>query len=465
MSTPEDVNKNNLENKEIPKVNPENLEQKEVSKEELLTYLDEEGKSFKNETSEEINKSNSIDLDQSTFEKIKNETGVEKELETINQEAENVISESKNELANENAETTPPELQQELNKLKFLQEERIRLQNRYDELEKEYNENFQLVSKKELSWYESEMSSIHNKLDNMRYSIPELEKKIETFKNPVIESKEQKENIEQNERIAEESKNEFIPEDKNSHKFRDFLTSKGHDVISVENENSDDTKQNSEIETADQKSNSEKQNAENSVSTFPNKEEVDKIFKENYLKFLTQDFSSEKSMAEKFNLLQNKLEGLDNENRLHGISARQLVEISKSVIRGERNLKDISDYSFSIDQNQIPLTLTDIVRNLLTEKAFMMTNIDSFRKIMNTFDFDVEEMNMANEKLDLIKSGKYVDPTDLRDSKLFEFVKKANEIMGLKKPEKRNTDSQWTDLNNPPTRWDKNAKPGDKIRP
>ncbi len=93
MTTPED--KNNLENNEVPKVTPENLEQKEISQEELLNYLDNEEKSFKNETSEEINKSNSVDLDQPTFEKIKNETGVEEELNTINQEAEKYINEAR----------------------------------------------------------------------------------------------------------------------------------------------------------------------------------------------------------------------------------------------------------------------------------------------------------------------------------------------------------------------------------
>jgi hypothetical protein len=379
MSTPEDVNKNNLENKEIPKVNPENLEQKEVSKEELLTYLDEEGKSFKNETSEEINKSNSIDLDQPTFEKIKNETGVEKELETINQEVENVISESKNELANENAETTSPELQQELNKLKFLQEERIRLQNRYDELEKGYKENFQLVSKKELSWYESEMSSIHNKLDNMRYSIPELEKKIETFKNPTMESKEPQK-LEQSETVSNEQ-------------------------LSI----------------------SETEKTENPISATSNEVEVAKnneVVKENYLKFLTQDFSEEKSMAEKFNSLQEKLQNLDNAGRLSKISSRQLMETAKDVIRGEKNLNDLGELSFNLDKIPVDINLKDIIRDLLVEKAFMTTNFDSFKKIANAFDFNDEEKRVINEKLELIQSGKYVDPKEWQQSLQIDFKSK-----------------------------------------
>lgn len=420
MSTPEDVNKNNLENKEIPKVNPENLEQKEVSKEELLTYLDEEGKSFKNETSEEINKSNSIDLDQPTFEKIKNETGVEKELETINQEAENVISESKNELANENAETTSPELQQELNKLKFLQEERIRLQNRYDELEKGYKENFQLVSKKELSWYESEMSSIHNKLDNMRYSIPELEKKIETFKNPIMESKESQK-LEQSETVSNEQLNI-----------------------------------------------SETEKTENPISATSNEVEVAKnneAVKENYLKFLTQDFSEEKSMAEKFNSLQEKLQNLDNAGRLSKISSRQLMETAKDVIRGEKNLNDLGELSFNLDKIPVDINLKDTIRDLLVEKAFMTTNFDSFKKIANAFDFNDEEKRVINEKLELIQSGKYVDPKEWQDSATnrdqfnnpYGLISKANEIMGLKKPV-QNTSPQFTDLNNPPAGWNPNSR-------
>lgn len=420
MSTPEDVNKNNLENKEIPKVNPENLEQKEVSKEELLTYLDEEGKSFKNETSEEINKSNSIDLDQPTFEKIKNETGVEKELETINQEVENVISESKNELANENAETTSLELQQELNKLKFLQEERIRLQNRYDELEKGYKENFQLVSKKELSWYESEMSSIHNKLDNMRYSIPELEKKIETFKNPTMESKESQK-LEQSETVSNEQLNI-----------------------------------------------SETEKTENPISATSNEIEVaenNEVVKENYLKFLTQDFSEEKSMAEKFNSLQEKLQNLDNAGRLSKISSRQLMETAKDVIRGEKNLNDLGELSFNLDKIPVDINLKDIIRDLLVEKAFMTTNFDSFKKIANAFDFNDEEKRVINEKLELIQSGKYVDPKEWQDSATnrdqfnnpYGLISKANEIMGLKKPV-QNTSPQFTDLNNPPAGWNPNSR-------
>lgn len=420
MSTPEDINKNNLENNEVPKVTPEKLEQKEISQEEFLNYLDEEGKSFKNETTEEINKSNSIDLDQPTFEKVKNETGVEEELETINQEAEKVISESKNELTNESTENISPELQQELNKLKFLQEEKIRLQNRYDELEKGYKENFQLVSKKELSWYESEMSSIHNKLDNMRYSIPELEKKIETLKNPIIESKESQK-VEQNEIASNEQLNITETED-----------------------------------------------VENPISSTSNEVEIAKnneLLKENYLKFLTQDFSAEKSMAEKFNSLQEKLQNLDDAGRLGKISARQLMETAKDVIRGEKNLNDLGELSFNVDKIPVDINLKDTIRDLLVEKAFMMTNIDSFKKIVNALDFDDEQKKILNEKLEMIQSGKFVDPKEWQDSVTnreqfnnpYGLISRANEIMGLKKPVQNNS-PQFTDLNNPPSGWNPNSR-------
>ena len=96
MTTPE--NKNNLENNEIPKVTPENLEPKEISLEELLEYSNNEGVVFKNETAEEMEKSNSVNLDKETFEKIKNETGVENELAEIDKESEKIIAESQQEI-------------------------------------------------------------------------------------------------------------------------------------------------------------------------------------------------------------------------------------------------------------------------------------------------------------------------------------------------------------------------------
>ncbi len=93
--TPEDITKNNQENNETPKASQENIEQKEISQEEFLNWLDNEGNNFRQETQQELSKSNSVDLDQSTFEKIKNETGIESDLNTLNQEAEKHIDEAR----------------------------------------------------------------------------------------------------------------------------------------------------------------------------------------------------------------------------------------------------------------------------------------------------------------------------------------------------------------------------------
>ncbi len=108
MTTPENPNpiKNNLENTEAPKMTPENLEPKEISNEELLDYSKNEEVAFKNETTEEMEKSNSVNLDEETFEKVKNETGVEQELAEIDKEAETAIAESQQEI---NQDTKTPE--------------------------------------------------------------------------------------------------------------------------------------------------------------------------------------------------------------------------------------------------------------------------------------------------------------------------------------------------------------------
>jgi hypothetical protein len=87
-------NLNNLENAEILKLNLEKVEQKEVSQEELLNWLDNEGAKFKLETQEELSKSNTVNLDQSTFEKIKNETNIENDLNVITLEAQRAVNEA-----------------------------------------------------------------------------------------------------------------------------------------------------------------------------------------------------------------------------------------------------------------------------------------------------------------------------------------------------------------------------------
>lgn len=97
----EDINKNNLENNEAPKPSQENIEQKEISQEEFLNWLDNEGNSFKQETQTELAKANSVDIDQPTFEKIKNETNVENDLNSLDQEVAELILEEKQQVTKE----------------------------------------------------------------------------------------------------------------------------------------------------------------------------------------------------------------------------------------------------------------------------------------------------------------------------------------------------------------------------
>lgn len=85
----------NVENKEISKPSPENVEQVEISQEEFLSYLDDESNLFKQETQEELDIINSFDLDQSTFNKIKNETNIENDLNELNKELEEIIFQAK----------------------------------------------------------------------------------------------------------------------------------------------------------------------------------------------------------------------------------------------------------------------------------------------------------------------------------------------------------------------------------
>ena len=91
MTTPEDTNKIILKIKKFQKLTLK-IWNKKKSQRGALSYLDDEENKFKSETSDEISGANSINLDEPTFEKVKNETNVEQDLNTINQEAENVIS-------------------------------------------------------------------------------------------------------------------------------------------------------------------------------------------------------------------------------------------------------------------------------------------------------------------------------------------------------------------------------------
>ncbi len=97
--------KNSLENNEVPKVTPEKIKEKDISQEEFLNWIDNEGNLFKQETREEFNKTNSVELDQPTFEKIKNETGVEEELNILNEEAANSLDTAKKSVFELNTES------------------------------------------------------------------------------------------------------------------------------------------------------------------------------------------------------------------------------------------------------------------------------------------------------------------------------------------------------------------------
>lgn len=103
--TSKDLNKNNLENNETPKVVLENIQEKEISPEEFLNIANNEEQKFKQETNEEVSKLNSVNLDQSIFENIKNETNVEKDLNAINTESVTVINEAKDQVKNPQQKT------------------------------------------------------------------------------------------------------------------------------------------------------------------------------------------------------------------------------------------------------------------------------------------------------------------------------------------------------------------------
>jgi hypothetical protein len=93
---------NNLEEKEVPPVaSLENQQEREISQEEFFNFADTEEVKFKQETSLELeNANNGIALDQDSFERVKNETGVEQELDALDKEAEGLIAISKNEALN-----------------------------------------------------------------------------------------------------------------------------------------------------------------------------------------------------------------------------------------------------------------------------------------------------------------------------------------------------------------------------
>jgi len=93
MTTLEEQNK--IENNEILATTPEKIEEKEISSEEFLEIANTEEQNFKQETTNEIGKLNSVDLDHQTFENIKKETGIEQELGTLGKEVEQLILQAK----------------------------------------------------------------------------------------------------------------------------------------------------------------------------------------------------------------------------------------------------------------------------------------------------------------------------------------------------------------------------------
>lgn len=99
----ENLNKNSSENKESLNI-PTEVVEKEISKEEFDGWLDNEEKSFKNESQDELNKSNSVGLDGETFEQIKIETNVEGDLNNINTNLEQTINTAKRESGEEDSQ-------------------------------------------------------------------------------------------------------------------------------------------------------------------------------------------------------------------------------------------------------------------------------------------------------------------------------------------------------------------------
>lgn len=422
------------------------------------------------------------------------EQGVSYLVETSNNKVSEIIDE--NDEASDGPENISPEIKSETDKLKFLQEEKIRLQKRYEELEKGYKENFQLVSKKELSWYESEMNSIHSKLDNMRYSIPSLEEKIETLKSSIIESKEKKNNINQNDSIIKrsETKDKAVEEDSIANKDTEQITEKVKENIE------DTTEKNSEINQEKYKrvydtlisqvtgygnEKVKQSNLENVKQNFnlldnTSVQEIDKklarlendgsyidtnkILNEaisNYKdreisKNFTEEMPSGLNVGEKFSFIEKKVNELDDNGQLHGISARQLNSLFKQVLKGEKTITDLKENNFTLGKNKIPLSLNTVAEDILLHDM-VIPNMNTLKRVAKSLDLRKSYM----DEIEKIEKGEYVRP----EGHYGVLIEKANEIMGLKKPsQKHNSDSQWTDRNNPPTRWDKNAKVGDKIR-
>lgn len=170
MITPE----NNFENNEVPKITPENLETKKLSQEEFLNWLNKEEKTFKNESIEQIDKSNSLGLNKETFEKIKNETGVEQELSNLDIEAENYVNEARNEIREQ------PEFENSEIKEDGMQNVTKKVQELYINLAEKYLDDENPLKAKIINFY-SDFDRLQNELKVVFKGLREEEiyKKIE----------------------------------------------------------------------------------------------------------------------------------------------------------------------------------------------------------------------------------------------------------------------------------------------
>lgn len=115
MYSPDTIKTNTIENNEVP-LSPEVFEQLEISSEDFCSSMDDENKVFKNETTTEIeNANNTINLDQESFQKVKEKSNIESELAAIDKEAEIILEEAKSEVADfdlEVKEKTPEEIKE-----------------------------------------------------------------------------------------------------------------------------------------------------------------------------------------------------------------------------------------------------------------------------------------------------------------------------------------------------------------
>ncbi len=128
--------------------------------------------------SEEEIESRTREVDQK-IEDVKTEAT--QQIEAVSKEIAPVIVEVKND---SEINEISPEIQREINNLDLLKKEKIRLQNRIEEVRKEYKDNFQLLSKRQLTSYESDIRDMENKV---LYLIPnkieDTNQKIEQLTN------------------------------------------------------------------------------------------------------------------------------------------------------------------------------------------------------------------------------------------------------------------------------------------